>query len=110
MNSYAVPKLLPEVQTAAIELGRLGYVSVEPGWAAITLAIVRAVAAVHPDLVPLFTSKWASMQMTLHPEDLAASLRVRLIGAVLLSGKSRVTCQICGKATASGPDSDHEIG
>ena len=111
MNSSAAPQRLPDVQAAAVELDHFGYVSVEPGWAVITLEIVRAVAAVHPELVPQFTSKWASMQLNLHPEDLAASLRVRLAGAVLLAEKSKRTCRICGKAAAgvNGADSDREI-
>lgn len=104
-----VPPLPPEVQAAAVELNRLGYVSVEPGWAAITLGIVRAVAAVSPELVPRFTSKWASMQVTFHPEDLAAALRIRLAGAVVLSKTSQVTCQNCGRAGTRSTGSAREI-
>ena len=50
----------------------------------------------HPELVPSFTAKWALMQVTFQPQCLAASLRVRGVGAVALAEKSRVTCQVCG--------------
>ena len=99
MNSHG-PAQLPGMRAAAAELKLLGYASAQPGWAVITLEINRAMAVVHPELVPSFTAKWASMQVTFQPQCLAASLRVRLVGAVTLAEKSRVTCQVCGKRAA----------
>jgi hypothetical protein len=43
------------------------------------------------------------------PDDLAAALKVRLAGALILAKASRVTCQVCGRAAWGGADFDREI-
>lgn len=109
MSSDHRLELLPEVAAAAIELDRRGLASPEAGWAAVLLAVVKAVEAVHLDLRVVSRAKWGELRVDFLPTDLADTLRVRPARAAVTAKASMVTCQVCGRAARGGADFDREL-